>query len=399
MATSNEIIVPGFRAGGKRGKKYGVAVAVSEGKAACSLMVTSNRIKAAPLELSIENAKDKIAQGVVITSGNANAFTGEQGRKDAERICELVSTSFRMRKGDVIVNSTGIIGQRLDMDNIEGLIEEAVKDIRGDDSGITDAAKAMMTTDSFLKIASKTVKAADKDVKITGFAKGAGMIAPDLVHATMIAIILTNAYIPKDRIDAMLKEAVDGSFNLVVVDGDTSTNDMVVLLANGEAGNVSIDEALQEALNDVCTDLARMIVKDGEGATKLFEVEVKGARSKEDAKKAAKAVAGSTLVKTAVYGENPNWGRIIAAIGYSGAKFNKERLSLLVKNDKDRAILVKDGRGIALKGTEELEKAGEILRGEEFTFIADLGSGSFSAVALGCDLGYSYVKINAEYTT
>ncbi|MFQ5800417.1 MAG: bifunctional ornithine acetyltransferase/N-acetylglutamate synthase, partial [Candidatus Hydrothermarchaeales archaeon] len=296
-------------------------------------------------------------------------------------------------------NSTGIIGQRLDMDNIEGVIREAVKDMRSDETGILSASKAIMTTDSFSKIASRTVKAAGKEVKVTGFAKGAGMIAPDLVHATMIAVIITNAYIPKDRIDGMLKEAVDRSFNLVVVDGDTSTNDMVVLLANGKAGNVGIDKSLQEALNQVCMDLARMIVKDGEGATKLFEVEIEGAKSEEDAKKAAKAVAGSILVKTAVFGENPNWGRIIAAIGYSGAEFNKERLSLLVKNDRDKAILVKEGKGIALNETEELKKAGEILKGEEFTFTADLGVGGFSAVALGCDIGYNYVKINAEYTT
>ncbi|MFQ5800475.1 MAG: bifunctional ornithine acetyltransferase/N-acetylglutamate synthase, partial [Candidatus Hydrothermarchaeales archaeon] len=167
--------------GGKKGEKYGVAIAVSEEKAACSLMVTSNRIRAAPLELSIENAKDKIARGVVITSGNANAFTGEQGRKDAERICELVSASFRMRKGDVIVNSTGIIGQRLDIDEIEGLIRSAAKDMQSNDTGITNAANAMMTTDAFQKVASRTVKTGGKDVKITGIAKGAGMIAPDLV--------------------------------------------------------------------------------------------------------------------------------------------------------------------------------------------------------------------------
>jgi glutamate N-acetyltransferase/amino-acid N-acetyltransferase len=399
MVGSNEFSVPGFKVGGKRGKKYGVAIAVSEEKATCSLMVTSNKIKAAPLELSIEHAKDNIAQGVVITSGNANAFTGERGTRDANRICGLVSDDFGLDKKDVVVNSTGIIGQWLEMDEIEKLVEEVAMSLNGDDSRMSDAADAMRTTDSFKKTSSKTIEVDGQAVRLTGIAKGAGMIAPQLAHATMIAVILTDAVIPKEKIDSMLKEAVDQSFNMIIVDGDTSTNDMVVLLANGKAKNNRVEESLQAALNEVCLELAKLIVKDGEGATKFFTMEIRGAGTMEDAKVAARVVAGSTLVKTALFGENPNWGRIIAAIGYSGAKFDQTRLSLSVRNESIEAVLVKDGGGIALKGTEEVKRAKEILKSREVTFTADLGLGEFSATAFGCDLGHNYVKINAEFTT
>jgi glutamate N-acetyltransferase/amino-acid N-acetyltransferase len=399
MSSSSELSVRGFRIGGKKGGKYGVSIILSVDKASCSVMVTSNKIKAAPVELSMKHVKDNLAQGVVITSGNANAFTGEQGEKDANRICEILSNKYQIEKKDVIVNSTGIIGQKLDMNEIEAMIKEVGSNLKTDDSGITDAANAMRTTDSFEKISSRNLDIGGKKFQITGFAKGAGMIAPDLLHATMIAVILIDAYIPFDKIDEALKKAVEKSFNMINVDGDRSTNDMVILLANGKGSEIQIPPTLQTGLEEVCLDLAKKIVKDGEGATKFFEVEVNGAQSNDDARRAAKAISRSTLVKTAIFGENPNWGRVIAAIGYSGAEFNTSKLSLTLRNEVNEALLVKDGEGVALKGSEEIKLAGEILKGKEVTFKADLGVGDYSAVAFGCDLGYNYVKVNAEYTT
>ncbi len=397
---TGEISVPGFRVGGKRSSKYGLAIAVSEGPANCSIVVTSNKIRAAPVELSLKHAKDNLAQGVVISSGNANAFTGTRGARDAQRMCELVSERLGLSSGNVIVNSTGIIGQHLEMGEIESLISEVSEGgLRTDGEGITSAADAIRTTDSFVKITRRNLVVDGKSVRITGFAKGAGMIAPDLMHATMISVILTNARIPRKKIDDVLREAVDLSFNMINVDGDTSTNDMVILLANGEAGNEAVDAGFQEAVNEICLDLAKLIVKDGEGATKLFEVEILGAESLDDARRAAKSVVRSTLVKTALFGENPNWGRVVAAIGYSGALIDKSRLSLQLRNEEDAVVLVKGGVGVALKGSPEIKKAAEILKSSEVRFTADLGVGEHSATAFGCDLGYNYVKVNAEYTT
>jgi len=396
---TGEIIVPGFQVGGVRGKNYGLAIVRSNAPANSSVVVTSNKIRAAPVELSIEHAKDHVSQGVVISSGNANAFTGAQGEHDAQRMCERASEKLGIGLDDVIVNSTGIIGQNLEMSEIDGLIDVVAGSLRSDEAGIISAADAMRTTDSFSKIVSRDVVVDGQQARITGFAKGAGMIAPDLLHATMIAVILTDAHVPRDVIDSALGDAVDLSFNMINVDGDVSTNDMVILFANGEACNEKVDSSFQTALNEVCLDLAKLIVKDGEGATKLFEIEIQGAKSLEDARRAAKSVVRSTLVKTALFGENPNWGRVVAAIGYSGADFDKTRLSLQLANESDEVLLVHGGVGVALKGTAEIKLAGKILKSDEVRFTAHLGVGDFSATAIGCDLGYNYVKVNAEYTT
>jgi glutamate N-acetyltransferase/amino-acid N-acetyltransferase len=399
MKVYEGLSVQGFKAGGKRKGKYGLALVLSEEDSNCSIMVTSNNIRAPPVDLSIKHSKKGTARSVVISSGNANSFTGKGGRKDAEEMCRLVSSKFNIEPTDVIVNSTGIIGQRLDMDLIKELIIEVSKETLVGDEGIINAADAIKTTDAFEKIASRNVETAEGNVRMTGFVKGAGMISPDLMHATMISVILTDATISKNTIDDMLTEAVEGSFNMVNVDGDTSTNDMVILLANGKSGISGDSSLLQKGLNEVCLDLAMMLAKDGEGATKFLTVEINGAQTSEDARSAAKAVVRSTLVKTALFGENPNWGRIIAAIGYSGAKFDKSRISLSVKNEKDVAVLVIEGKGIALKGSDEIKKAGVILKSREISFSADLGMGTHSATSFGCDLGHNYVKINSEYTT
>ncbi len=395
---SEKLSIPGFKAGGKRGR-YGLAIVVSEKKAACSVMATSNKIRAAPVDLTMDHVKDKTARAVVISSGNANAFTGNKGLKDAEEMALAVSRTLGINKEDVLVNSTGIIGQRLDIEAIRSLIADTAEELQEGDSGIETAARAIMTTDAFQKISSRSGGKDGASFRVTGFAKGAGMIAPDLMHATMIAVILTDAHIPREKIDGVLGEAVDNSFNMINVDGDMSTNDMVILMANGSSDREFSESSIQKAVDDVCMDLARMIVKDGEGAKKLFEVKIEGAASEEDAKKAAMAVSRSLLVKTAVFGENPNWGRVIAAVGYSGAAFKRQKLGLRLRGAEDEVVLVKDGEGVALKGSEELNIAAEILKESEFRFTISLGVGTSTATALGCDLGHNYVKTNAEYTT
>ncbi|NOZ77327.1 MAG: bifunctional ornithine acetyltransferase/N-acetylglutamate synthase [Euryarchaeota archaeon] len=393
------VCVPGFKAAGIRKGGYGLAVILSEGEADCALMVTSNRVRAAPVLVSLGHAGRGKARGVVASSGNANCFTGEKGLEDAREMCRLAAGRFGSSPQDYIVNSTGVIGRRLDMDAIEALLEEMPEPASSRDASLA-AAKAIMTTDTVPKMYSvRTTLETGEEVHIGGIAKGAGMIAPGLVHATMFCFLTTDARIPGDRIQSVLREAVELSFNMTVVDGDMSTNDMVCLLAGGTAGNKDIDENFQKALDRVCRELARMIARDGEGATKYLEVTVRNAATREDAAAAARAVAGSSLVKTAVFGSDPNWGRIIAALGYSGAEMDPGKVSLYLRGREREVCLVRDGEPLALEGTEELKLAEEVMKEKEIHITADLAMGEGEATAFGCDLGYDYVKINAEYTT
>ncbi|MEE8168585.1 MAG: bifunctional ornithine acetyltransferase/N-acetylglutamate synthase [Candidatus Hydrothermarchaeales archaeon] len=395
--TEKGVCCPGFRAGGSREGSYGVALVLSEDKANCSLMVTSNRVKAAPLTVSKEHFENGDIRAIVASSGNANAYTGEVGIRDAQRMCELAATKLGLKPASLLTASTGIIGRRLDMDAIaQGIV---AVDLNSTKEASLAAARALMTTDKSPKMVSvKTKLSTGEEVEIGGIAKGAGMIAPDLKHATMLCFVTTNAAIPGDRIDEVFGEAVKQSFNMTVIDGDTSTNDMAILLANGRAGNREIDENFQEALNFVTRELARLMAKDGEGATKFLEIEVRNAGRKEDAVKAAKAIASSNLVKTAFFGEDPNWGRIIAAIGYSGADFDPEEISLHFESENGRINLIDKGKATA-GGEIELKKAKDIMKAKEIKVVVDLHSGMETATAYGCDLSPEYVRINAEYST
>ncbi len=397
--TEKGVCVKGFSAAGVRYGKYGLAIVLSERRCTTSLMITSNKIKAAPLLVSAEHAEKEV-YGVVANSGNANAFTGERGMVDAGVMCSAVASRLNMSSDNFLVASTGVIGRQLDMDVVEGLIERASQRLSSESSASAEAARAIMTTDTFEKVISvETVLNDGTVVEIGGIAKGSGMIAPDLNHATMLCFITTSAYIPEDKIDAILSEAVEDSFNLLVVDGDTSTNDVVVLFANGMAGNRDVDENFTDALNFVAKELAKMIAKDGEGATKYIEATVKNAVSLEDARKAARAIVGSNLVKTAVFGGDPNWGRIVSAVGYSGCNLEQNKISLFVSESGREVCLVRKGKPLALDGTEELEEAEKVFAGSEIYITLDLGLGKAEATAFGCDLTYDYVKINSEYTT
>jgi glutamate N-acetyltransferase/amino-acid N-acetyltransferase len=393
--TDKGVCVQGFKAGGWRKDRYGVAVILSEVLSNCAVAVTSNRVKAAPIMISLENVKDGKAQGVVANSGNANAYTGEEGLKDARRMCKIAAQAFSLKEQDFLVASTGVIGRRIDLQIIEEGIRSLSKKLGSSGAASLDAARALMTTDTQPKMISvKTTLSDGSEVEIGGIAKGAGMIAPKL-HATMLCFITTNAYIPEGKMKPILNEAVEQSFNQTVVDGDMSTNDFVAFFANGLAGNEDVDENFQEALNYVARELAKMIAMDGEGSTKFVQVEVKNAATIDDARKAARAIVGSNLVKAAIFGGDPNWGRIVAALGSSGATFDPGRITLSLNG----ISLVDNGKILAFQGTPALEQAKQTLQNREIEIIVDLHEGRESAVAYGCDLTPEYVKINAEYTT
>lgn len=397
--TNLGVCVPGFRAAGIKDGKYGLAVILSDEEANCALMVTDSTVRAAPLEVSLKHAENNKARGIMANSGNANCFTGKEGFEDAVAMANLAAEGFGHTAYDYIINSTGVIGRRLDMDIIKERLDKIPEPVCSPDASM-DAARAIMTTDTVPKMYSvRTTMDDGTSINIGGIAKGAGMIAPKLAHATMFCFITTDANVPQDKIDAVLAEAVEESFNMAMVDNDRSTNDMVCLLANGKAGNPDIDHMFQEGLNHVCRELAKMLVHDGEGATKYFEVTVKNAATKEDARLAARAVAGSMLVKSAIFGGDPNWGRIIAALGYSGADMDPEKVSLFMKGASDDVCLVENGKPIAFSGTEELKRAEKVVQEKEIFITAVLGMGEEEATAFGCDLTYDYVKINAEYTT
>ncbi len=393
--TDKGVCVQGFLACGVKDGKNGVALVMSEKDADCALMITENRVKAAPLKVSAEHAVGKV-RCIVANSGNANAYTGEEGLKDAKRMCEITANELGLKTEDVIVASTGVIGRRLDMDLIFEQIKKISKTLTNDAACSQKAAEAILTTDSAAKrISVSTTLKSGEEIEIGGICKGAGMIAPQLNHATMLCFLTTNAHIPEEKIKKVLASAVENSFNQTVIDGDMSTNDMVVLLANGMAGNSDVDENFAQALNYITTELAKKMVRDGEGATKSFEVEVKNAKSEKDARMAARAVVSSNLVKTAIFGEDPNWGRIIAALGYSGADFDPDKVSLFIEG----ICLVRDGKILAFADTEELEQAKLALSSKEIKITADLNAGTHSATAYGCDMSPEYVRINAEYTT
>ncbi|MFH1774055.1 MAG: bifunctional ornithine acetyltransferase/N-acetylglutamate synthase [Methanobacteriota archaeon] len=400
IITRKGVCCQGFRTNGVKKGKYGVAIILSEAPANCALMITSNKIKAAPLLVSQEHFKKRNIFGIVANSGNANAYTGREGIEDAKKMCELAANKFGLKPENFLAASTGVIGRRMDIAAVEEGIKTVVRNLKCAGEASLKAARVILTTDRFHKMVSvKTKLKSGEEIEIGGIAKGAGMIAPQLKHATMMCFLTTNAYVPREKIKKILENAVEQSFNTTIVDGDMSTNDIVVLLANGLAGNSDVDENFQEALNHVTRELAKLIAKDGEGATKLLEITVQNARSRKDATKAARTIARSNLVKTAFFGGDPNWGRIIAALGYSGAKFEPEKLSLFFEAKNKKVCLIDGGKVLAFQDTKELKTAEKILKAKEIKVIADLHAGGESATVFGCDLTYDYVRVNAEYTT
>lgn len=390
----------GFKAAGVRadvkgngGGKKDVAILASQVPCTAAGVYTTNVVKAAPVLITQERTETGRLQAIVANSGNANACTGEQGMQDAADMARLAAEALGLEAAAVGVASTGVIGVHLPMERVAAGIAAAAAALSPE--GGDDAAQAIMTTDTFSKQIAVQVDLGGVPVTIGAMAKGSGMIHPNM--ATMLGFVTTDADVEPAALRTALQKATARSFNMITVDGDTSTNDMVVALANGMAGNQKVMlctsqyEEFAAALEHVLTYLAREIARDGEGATKLIEVQVKGAASLPDARKAARSVCGSSLVKAAVYGEDANWGRVLAALGYSGAQFNPNKVDLWLGELQMMAA----GAPVAF----DEEAAAQVLKGKEVCFIADLHAGEAEATAWGCDLTYDYVKINGSYRT
>lgn len=387
----------GFLAAGVRCgiKEQGsdLAFIVSEVQASCAGLFTTNAFKAAPVLVSSERAASGYARAIVANSGNANACTGERGIKDAVRMTDLTGDALGINPNYVMVCSTGVIGHFLPMDKIEAGINAAAQVLSSD--GGQDAACAIMTTDTRPKMTAYEFELDGKPVRIGGIAKGSGMICPNV--ATMFCFITTDAAIEPEVLRACLVKSAECSFNSLTVDGDTSTNDSVIVLANGLAENRKIEsdgldlEVFQSALDAVTIELAREIARDGEGATKLVEVVVKNALGYSDAKAIAMTIANSPLVKTAVFGKDPNWGRILAAAGRSGVKLNPSKTDLYL----GEVMIVQSGAPLDLPADEARKPMLE----PELVITLDLKMGSSSAKVFTCDFSYDYVRINAEYHT
>jgi glutamate N-acetyltransferase/amino-acid N-acetyltransferase len=355
---------------------------VGEGNA--TGVFTANRVKSASSLVTQEHLASERLSAIIANSGCANTFTGEEGGRNAERMAELVAEEFGFAKNGIAVASTGIIGQQLDMGRIEHQFRKIVEELESSAAASENAARAIMTTDTFTKGFALGIGGCT----IGAIAKGAGMIAPNM--GTLLSFIYTDADLSSRTLRRCLRRAVDKSFNMVVVDGDTSTNDMVLLTATGEK-DVN-EETFQWGLNALCITLARMIASDGEGATKLITVNVTRARSEDDARKAARAIIRSPLFKCAVFGEDLNWGRIIAAIGNSHAReIEPSRISLKIRG----VTIVEDGEVKVRMGTN-VKDAENMMRGKEIVVDVDLGVGMEKATSWGCDLSYDYVRLNSK---
>jgi glutamate N-acetyltransferase / amino-acid N-acetyltransferase len=378
----------------KKPGRLDLALIFSEKPATAAAVFTTNRVKAAPVLLDEERVKSGVVHALVVNSGNANACTGAQGMADALETARLVAVGLNIPPESVLVASTGVIGQNLPMDRVKGAIPALVSE-RGK-SGLDSIAAAIMTTDTFPKLESRTGDAGGVLYTIAGVAKGAGMIMPNM--ATMLAFIVTDAAVEPSFLKDCFRKANDRSFNAITVDGDTSTNDTSLIMANGAAGNPLITagtvaaEAFSTILGELLLSLAKLIVKDGEGATKFVTITVQGAVTDEQAKKAAMTVANSSLVKTAFFGQDANWGRIFAAVGYSGIEVEQLKTELFF----DEVQMVKDG---LFAGGDAEERGTAVLKKREFTVTVDLHLGNGSAAVYTSDLSYDYVKINADYRT
>jgi len=394
---TNDYTVQGFKAaavvaGLKKGDALDVALIVSDREAAAAGVFTTNKVKAAPVILSERHVENGKARAIIANAGNANACTGDPGLNDARRTAELVGRGLGISPEDVLVASTGVIGEQLDMRLIAGAIPGLTKTLALD--AVPLAAQAIMTTDSFPKISSFEGRAGGHAYRILGIAKGAGMIMPDM--ATMLCFILSDISINSDDLKRVLLSSVETTFNCISVDGDTSTNDTVLAMANGLAGNGDLRgedyDIFAEGLRNVMWDLSKMIVRDGEGATKLVSVEVKNTFSPSDALRAVRTVANSSLVKTALYGQDPNWGRIMAALGRAEIEMREDRVDIWI----DDVQIVAKGLG---RGAEAEKLAAEIMTRNEFSLTVDLNEGGYHDRMLTCDLTHEYVTINADYRT
>ena len=397
VCAAKGFLASGIHCGIRKNKeKRDLALIYSEKKASCAAVYTTNKVKGAPLTVTKNNIANGYAQAVICNSGNANTCNAN-GIEIAEKMCELVSSQIGIDKTDVVVASTGVIGQPLDITPIKNGMSQLASELSRD--GSQNAAEGIMTTDTRLKEIAVSFKIGDKECKIGGIAKGSGMIHPNM--ATMLVFITTDCNISPKMLNKALSTDIQSTFNMVSVDGDTSTNDMVTILANGLSENEEINcegeafNTFMKALNTVTVFLCRKIAGDGEGATKLLECEVTGAADELNAKTIAKSVICSSLVKSAMFGSDANWGRVLCAIGYSGASVDVNKVFVSFKSTKGEIVVCENGAGVEF--SEEIAK--EILLEDEITIKVKLGDGQANATAWGCDLTYDYVRINGDYRT
>ena len=379
---------------GVKKKRKDISLFYSRKKCKVAALFTKNVVKAAPVKLAQEQlANDGFVRAVVANSGNANCMTGRRGMKDARRMVKTMATILGVPAEEVLVSSTGIIGEFMDMAPILNGMPSLAEGLSP--KGIDEAALGIMTTDKFPKVSTRIFTVGGKKITITGVAKGAGMIKPDM--ATMLGYIMTDANITKKALDKALAASADVSFNAITVDGDMSTNDTVLLLANGEARNRIINEKgkefnlFQKKINEVSGELSAMIVTDGEGASKFIEVRVKGTKTNQEAKRVAASIADSLLVKCAVSGGDPNWGRIASSAGASGVEFNPDKMDISL----DGVIFFQHGRSRAHIN----RKATSVFKGKNVLIEVDLHEGKGKAVFFSCDISKKYITLNSYYTT
>jgi len=405
--TKNAITqVPGFQATGiscgiKASGARDLAVILADRPCMAAAMFTKNAFQAAPVlydKALLERTGGQGLRAILVNAGNANACTGDQGDQDAAQMSRWLEEMVQLPADSVFVMSTGIIGHHLPMPKLKSGLNDALVALPQDEAGGAHAAEAIMTTDTVPKEAFIQVEIEERIISLAGVAKGSGMIHPDM--ATMLSAVVTDANLSPADLHTALQTAVKASFNRVSVDGDTSTNDTIVILASGAATETPLSgsglTAFTAALTELCITLARMIARDGEGATKLIEVQITGAASEADAVAAARTIANSPLVNTAIFGNDPNWGRFLMAIGRSGAAVNVSQAALWLQTPQSRVPLVEGGQPLPFDAdalSQELHEATDV------TIIADLGLGSASATYWTCDFSYKYVEINAEYHT
>lgn len=394
------MIVKGFSssavaAGIRYADRLDLGLIYSDTPAVTAGVFTTNQVKAAPVVLDIERLKQGRAQAILVNSGCANACTGEKGMDNARKSSALIAEALNIPDVMVQLSSTGVIGEQLNIAAIEKGLEKLVAGLSAEN--FEQVAQAIMTTDTVSKTAYRTIVLGGKEVQIAGMAKGAGMIMPNM--ATMLAFVITDAQISFTELHSSLFNSVERTFNRITIDGDTSTNDMVLVMANGRAGNPWIDEEaredkqhFQDALEELLKELALKIVTDGEGATKTITIRVCGAKENKDAEQLARTVANSALVKTAFFGEDANWGRIIAAMGRSGVRFNPERVDIAFGD----VLIVKNGLSL---GKEIEAAATRVLKQKNFAVCIDLKDGAGCEEIYTCDFSMDYVKINANYRT
>ena len=386
------VLAAGMAAGIKKGEALDLALIVSEREATVAGVFTTNKVVAPPLIWDRQQLRRGKGRAIIVNSGNANACTGRRGYDDAVTMAALTARALGVPREDVYVGSTGVIGKPLPMEKIEAAIPLLAARLHR--HGGEDAARAIMTTDTTVKTAAVSDSIGGRTVTVGGIAKGSGMIHPNM--ATMLAYLATDAQVPRTVLQRGLRQATERSFNRIPVDGDTSTNDMVLCMANGMAGNRPFKPGsadarrFQSLLDHVCLDLAKKVAWDGEGATKFVELRVKGARTQADALRAAITIATSSLVKTAWFGEDANWGRTMAALGRSGARIAEDRIAIMV----GPVQIVRRGMGL---GPDAEEQANAVMKSREFTVTINLGMGHADATVWTTDLTMDYIKINASY--